>query len=130
MLENARRLVAIVDDDMSVRTAIASLLKANGIEVEGFSSARAFLSSAQMRETGCVTLDLRMPGMDGLELQRHLAGTDPQIQIVFVTAYRTAEIHEEAMRAGAIAVVSKPFSEEELVSAIRLAFETGTKRSN
>jgi len=91
MLERERHLVSIVDDDPSVREATTSLLRANGFVAQSFSSASEFLNSQDLEETECIVLDLRMPGMDGLELQRHLAAEHRPIPIVIVTAHGTTD---------------------------------------
>jgi len=120
-------LISIVEDDSSVREAAVSLLRSNGFVAESFSSAAEFLSSAGAREPGCLILDLRLPGMNGLELQHRLAVEGRHIPIVFITAHRNPEAQAQAMRAGAIAFLSKPFSEEALLGSIRLALENPTE---
>jgi len=126
MRKKPEHLVSIVDNDPSICEATISLLKANGFRTRSFCSAAEFLDSPQLDETNCLILDLRLAGMSGLELQRHLAEKNRRIPIIFITAHGTPEIREEAMRAGAIAFLSKPFSEEALLDSIRLAFETPT----
>ncbi len=123
MQEPAKHLVAVVDDDPSICEATISLLEANGFRTQSFRSAMEFLDSRQLDETGCLILDLQLTGMSGLELQRHLAGKNRRIPIVFITAHGTPEDREEVMRAGAVAFLSKPFSEEALLNSIRLALE-------
>jgi FixJ family two-component response regulator len=124
MKEMAGHMVAIVDDDESVREATTSLLKSNGIGAETFSSAEEFLNSRPPAETKCLLLDIGMPGMSGLELQRHLAGEGRRIPVIFITARDDQEIRMEAMRAGAVDFLSKPFSEEALLNAIHNALKT------
>jgi FixJ family two-component response regulator len=126
MREKPEHLVAIVDDDPSICEATISLLKANGFGTRSFCSALEFLNSPQLDETGCLILDLRLSGMNGLELQRHLAEKNCRIPIIFITAHGTPEAREQAMGAGAIAFLSKPFSEEALLNSIHLAFENPT----
>jgi FixJ family two-component response regulator len=123
MLENAGNVVAIVDDDPSVREATANLLKANGFKAEGFASASEFLNSSQLDAIGCLILDLRLPVMSGLELQRHLAAEQTTISVVFITAHGNPEIQKEAIKAGAVDFLAKPFSEEALLRATRNALE-------
>jgi FixJ family two-component response regulator len=120
----ASHLIAIVDDDESVREATTSLLRSNKFEVATFSSAEGFLSSPSPGKTGCLLLDIGMPGMSGLELQRHLAGEDRRIPIVFITAHDNQETRTEAVRAGAVGFLTKPFSEEALLKAILNALNT------
>jgi FixJ family two-component response regulator len=123
MLEEPEHLVSIVDDNPSICEATISLLAANGFKTKSFCSAAEFLKSPQLDETHCLILDLRLSGMSGLELQRHLAEAGRRIPIIFITAHGTPEFREEAMRAGAVAFLSKPFSEEALLTSIRLAFQ-------
>ena len=123
MRNQPEHLVSIVDDDPSICEATISLLKANGFKTRSFCSALEFLNCPQLEETSCLILDVRLSGMSGLELQRHLAQESRRIPIIFVTAHGTPESREEAMRAGAIAFLSKPFSEEALLNSIRLALE-------
>ena len=113
-------LIAIVDDDVSVCEALESLLKSIGFQTASFTSARSFLDSAQFPNVSCVVLDVSMPNMDGLELQRHLAGTNP-IPIIFITAHGDQKTRERALRAGAISFLSKPFSDEALIESLHSA---------
>jgi FixJ family two-component response regulator len=123
MREKPEHLVSIVDDDPSICEATLSLLKANGFKTRSFCSALEFLNCPQLDEIGCLILDLRLSGMSGLELQRQLAEAGHRIPIIFITAHGTTEAREEAMRAGAVAFLSKPFSEEALLNSIHLALE-------
>jgi FixJ family two-component response regulator len=123
MREEPEHLVSIVDDDPSICEATISLLKANGFRTRRFCSAAEFLNCPQLEETSCLILDLRLSGMSGLELQRRLAQENRRIPIIFITAHRTPETRQEAMQAGAIAFLSKPFSEEALLNSIHLALE-------
>jgi FixJ family two-component response regulator len=122
MVEQVRQLISIVDDDECVCEAVTSLLKANGLTCKCFSSATEFLNSPNLEQTGCLILDLCLSDMSGLELQRHLAG---RIQVIFVTSHGTPENREEAMRAGAVAFLSKPFSEDALLNSIHRALGNG-----
>jgi FixJ family two-component response regulator len=124
MKEKAGHLIAIVDDDESVREATTSLLKSNGFRAETFSSAEEFLKSPLVEKTRCLLLDIGMPGMSGLELQRHLAGEGRRIPIIFITAHDNPAVRQEAMRAGAVDFLPKPFGEEALLNAIRSALQT------
>jgi FixJ family two-component response regulator len=123
MREKPEHLVSIVDDDPSICEATISLLKANGFRTRSFCSALELLNCPQLDEIGCLILDLRLSGMSGLELQRQLAEAGHRIPIIFITAHGTTEAREEAMRAGAVAFLSKPFSEEALLNSIHLALE-------
>ena len=111
-------LIAIVDDDDALRTSLDDLLRSLGFRTQDFSSAEAFLSANQARDTACLILDVRMPGMNGLELQRQLAAANWQIPIIFMTAHADAEARARALEAGAVAFLYKPFHEEGLLTAI------------
>jgi FixJ family two-component response regulator len=115
-------LIAIVDDDTSVCEALESLLQSIGFRTASFTSARSFLDSPQFPNVSCVVLDVSMPNMDGLELQRHLASTNP-IPIIFITAHRDEKTRERALRAGAISFLSKPFSDEALITSLHTALD-------
>jgi FixJ family two-component response regulator len=122
MVEREReKVVAIVDDDGSMRTALLGLLKSAGIPARAFSSADEFLRSRAEPETSCLVVDLRMPGMSGLELQAHLGARSAGIPVLFITAHGDAEARARAMRAGAIRFLQKPFDDEELLEGIRAA---------
>ena len=118
--KNDQALIAIVDDDQSFREALESLLKLIGFRTAIFASARNFLDSPQLPSVSCAILDVSMPEMDGLELQRHLAATNP-IPIIFITDLRDAKTREQALREGAISFLNKPFSEETLINALNSA---------
>jgi FixJ family two-component response regulator len=117
----AKCLISIVDDDQSVRESLASLLRSVGFEVCSFASAQDFLASGRPPASGCLLLDVRMPGMSGLELQQHLAATDVRVPIVFLTAHGDEEARARALRAGAVDFLTKPFSENALLDAVRAA---------
>jgi FixJ family two-component response regulator len=112
-------LIAIVDDDASVCEALESLLKSVGFRIASFNSARSFLDSPQFSGVSCVILDVSMPEMNGLELQRHLLASHP-IPIIFITA-RDGKAREQALRAGAIGFLTKPFSDEALIDSLHTA---------
>ena len=119
MIETA--LISIVDDDESIREAIQSLLRSVGFRAKTFASAEQFLQSDQIENTACLILDVRMPGMSGLELQRRLMATQCRIPIVFVTAHGDEEARSRALQEGAVEFLLKPFSEEALLNAIQAA---------
>jgi len=114
-------LISIVDDDRSIGEATTSLLRSCGFRAEVFSSAEAFLDSPLLDQTKCLILDVQMPGMGGLELQRRLFADSRRIPIIFITAHEDRFVRNEAMRVGAVAFLAKPFSEEALLGAIRSA---------
>ena len=118
------KLVAIVDDDESVRSALQGLMKAVGLPARSFASAEEFLESGQHQETGCLIADIRMPGMSGLELQAKLNADDCRIPIIFITAHGDEKMRMYALRAGAAEFVAKPFDEEALVASVRAALES------
>ena len=114
--EGAR--ISIVDDDESMRDAINTLGESMGLSVEEFSSAEDFLNSGQSQVCDCLILDVRMPGLSGLELQRRLAADNCPVPIVFITAHYSEEERTRAIAAGAVDFLSKPFTEQELLKAI------------
>jgi FixJ family two-component response regulator len=116
---NSQFLVAIVDDDQSVCEALESLLRSIGFRTASFTSARSFLDSAEFPGVSCAILDVSMPEMNGLELQRHLAASRP-IPVIFITA-RNGQAREQALRGGAIGFLTKPFSDEALINALHSA---------
>jgi FixJ family two-component response regulator len=118
-------LVSIVDDDESVRESLRGLIRSIGLRVETFASAEAFSGSEQVGKTDCLILDVRMPGMSGLELQRELAAGERDIPIIFITAHGSDEsVRARALRDGAVAYLSKPFSEDALLAAVGAALNT------
>jgi FixJ family two-component response regulator len=114
-------MVSIVDDDESMRSAIKTLIESIGLSVEDFPSAEDFLNSGRSNVSACLILDLRMPGMGGLELQRRLAAAGCPLPIIFITAHYSEADRASAMEAGAVGFLSKPFSENELFRAISLS---------
>ena len=122
--EGTPRLVAIVDDDDSVRSALQGLLKAVGLPAQAFASAEEFLNSGQQHQTGCLIADLRMPGMSGLELQAKLNSERCRIPTIFITAHGDAQMRMQALRAGAVEFLGKPFDDEALLESVRAALES------
>lgn len=116
--------ISIVDDDESVRDALASLLKSVGYRTEVFASAEDFLHSRPHEETKCVILDIRMPGISGLELQRQLVAAGSRVRIIFVTAHADEEARAQAVSAGAVACLRKPFNEDVLLRAVESALQS------
>jgi FixJ family two-component response regulator len=112
-------VVSIVDDDVSVRRSTRRLLRSSGLRAEAFSSAEEFLDSEWAGQTACLILDLRMPGMNGLELQRRLAQNRNPVPVIFLSAHASEEDERSALRAGAVQFLRKPISKEALLSAIR-----------
>jgi FixJ family two-component response regulator len=112
-------LVAVVDDDESIRRSVKNLLGSVGIGVEMFRSAEAFLASPCLPSAGCLVLDLRLEGMTGLELMARLTASGRQISVVFVTAHGDETVRQQALKAGAVAFLLKPFRADALVDAVR-----------
>jgi FixJ family two-component response regulator len=116
-------LVFIVDDDEPVRRSLARLIRSAGLKVETFESAQQFLASSHADVPSCLVLDVKLPGLSGLELQRRLAEINIEIPIVFITGHGDVPTSVRAMKAGAIEFLIKPFPEEELLDAIQQAIE-------
>jgi FixJ family two-component response regulator len=122
-LEKAK-MVAIVDDDDSIRGALQGLLKAVGLAAQAFASAEEFLKSGQQRQAGCLIADIRMSGMSGLELQAQLNAEKCRIPIIFITAHGDEKMRMQALRAGAVEFMAKPFNDEALLDSVRAALES------
>ena len=118
------KLVAIVDDDAAVRVALEGLLRSAGLSARAFDSAETFMESGQQFQAGCLIADIRMPGMSGLELQAKLNADHCRIPIVFITAHGDAQMRMQALRAGAVEFLSKPFNDEALLETVRAALES------
>lgn len=122
---DARTLVSVVDDDESVREALPDLLREFGFTVEAFSSAEEFLASDALDRTGCLVLDIRMPGMSGLDLQRELTRRRAGIPIIFITAHGDETLRPRLIAAGAVDCLLKPFSETALLDAVNSVLKRG-----
>jgi len=122
--ENKTRIVSIVDDDESIREALQGLMKMAGIPALVFASAEEFLDSGQQSRTGCLIADIRMPGMSGLQLQSKLNSDHHRIPIIFITAHGDENVRIEAVRAGAVEFMTKPFDKEMLLDSVRAAFNS------
>jgi FixJ family two-component response regulator len=120
-LKARRNLISLVDDDESIRRTTTLLIQSFGFQAAAFESAEDFLKSGQLHETSCLIVDVQMPGMNGLQLQRHLAASGYKLPIIFMTAYDNKESRQQAMQAGAVAFLSKPFNDELLLETIRAA---------
>src|SRR5271168_952461 len=117
------KMVAIVDDDDLMRSALQGLLKAVGLPAQAFASAEEFLKSGQQNEVGCLVADIRMPGMSGLELQAKLNADQCRIPTIFITAHGDEKMRMQALRAGAVEFMAKPFDDEALLESVRAALE-------
>jgi FixJ family two-component response regulator len=117
-------MVAIVDDDDLMRSAVEGLLKSAGLPSQAFASAEEFLNSGQQRKVGCLVADIRMPGMTGLELQAELNAERCRIPTIFITAHGDEKMRMQALRAGAVEFLAKPFDDEALLESVRAALES------
>ena len=116
--ESKPDLVVIVDDDRSIQIALKDLLESVGLLPECFGSAEEFLESDQLNQTACLVADIRMPGMSGFELQAKLKAEGSRIPIIFITAHADAKMKSQAMKAGALEFLSKPFDDEILLEKV------------
>lgn len=115
-------LISVVDDDESVRESVDGLMRSVGFTVKTFSSAEEFLNRGGQRETDVLILDVRMPGMDGMELHRRLVDNKSDIPIIFITAHGSgSEMRSQALRNGAVAFLDKPLDEDALLNAVHSA---------
>jgi FixJ family two-component response regulator len=121
------KLIAIVDDDDLMRNALQGLLKSVGLRARAFASAEEFLQSGQQHETACLIADIRMPGISGLDLQAKLNAERCRIPTIFITAHGDAKMRMQAMRAGAVEFLAKPFDDEVLLQNVRAAMLNGAR---
>src|SRR6266576_2382840 len=117
-------MISIIDDDDSVRESLRRLMRSVGFAVNVFASAEEFLDSDRLRYTDCLILDVRLPGMDGLELQCHLATSHSEIPIIFITSYEDDEVRARALNAGAVDYFLKPFDDQDLLDTIDVALKS------
>src|SRR5208337_865422 len=123
--------VAVIDDDKSVRSSLARLIKAAGIEVVSFSSAHEFLGDPCLDQIDCAVTDVRMPGVDGFELQKMLAQTQPHLSLVFITGQGDVPMGVRAMKGGAVDFLQKPVARKALLEAVgRAAERTRNQKSS
>ena len=123
-------LISIVDDDESIRKGLGRLFRSVGFDVDGFASAEEFLNSGDLQRSSCLILDLRMPGMGGLELQSRLVAGNCRIPVIFLTAHSDEQARAQALKAGAIGFVSKPFNEESLIRDVNKAVDQHRSNSH
>jgi FixJ family two-component response regulator len=116
-------IIAIVDDDQSAREGLRSLIRSAGLRVETFASAEAFLARSWTEAPNCLVLDLQLPGLNGLDLQKRMAEVKMEVPIIFITGYGNIPSSVQAMKAGALEFLTKPFDHHELVKAIQEAIE-------
>jgi FixJ family two-component response regulator len=122
-MSKERPTIFVVDDDASVREALRNLLRSVGLEVQTFSSAQEFLSSQRSKAAGCLVLDVRLPGLSGLDLQQELAQANVQMPIVFITGHGDIQMSVRAMKAGAVEFLTKPFRDQDLLDAVQQAID-------
>jgi FixJ family two-component response regulator len=120
-VKQADSVVFVVDDDASVREAIGSLIRSVGLRVETFETAQELLQNKRLNVPGCVVLDVRLPGLSGLELQRELTARDITLPIIFITGHGDVPMSVRAMKAGALDFLTKPFSDQDLLDVIQQA---------
>ena len=126
-MSNTEKIVYIVDDDDAVRDSLLELLDSVGIQGVGYSSAREFLDNYKFNFGGCLVLDIRMPGMSGLELQKQLAESGESLPIIFITGHGDVPMAVEAMKRGAAEFIQKPFRDQDLLDAIQAALESSVR---
>jgi FixJ family two-component response regulator len=120
---NDKAVVFVIDDDESIREALESLIRSVGLGVETFASAQEFLQSKRPDVPACLILDVRMPGLSGLDLQRDLSDANIHIPIIFITGHGDIPMSVRAMKAGAVEFLTKPFRDQDLLDAIQQALE-------
>jgi FixJ family two-component response regulator len=121
--QKTKKMIAIVDDDDSIRNALQGLLESAELPAQAFASAEEFLRSGQRQQIACLITDIRMPGMSGLELQAKLNSERCKIPIIFITAHGDEKLRMQALRAGAVEFMAKPFDDEALLESVRVALE-------
>ena len=124
------RTIGVVDDDESVRMAVSSLLRSLGFKIELFASAEDILGSARLDDIACLIVDVRLPGMSGLDLQRQLLAGKRKFPVIFISADDDPVARRQALTAGALAFLRKPFSEKAFIDAVRSGLSKGGHRSN
>src|ERR1700686_5650178 len=125
-----KTLVAVGDDDDLIRSALQGMLKSVGVPSQVFASAEEFLKSGQQQQTACLIADIRMPGMSGLELQAELNSAHCRIPTIFITAHGGTKMRMQALRAGAVEFMAKPFDDEALLGSVRAALEGRTQEAS
>jgi FixJ family two-component response regulator len=130
IVDEAKPIVAVVDDDPRVRESLESLIESAGLSARVFAHAEDFLRGGHLAAAGCLITDVRMPGMDGVALQRHVRSLRPELPVIFITAHHDDEIERRALAEGAAYFLRKPFDAGELLQATRKALsKTPTKHS-
>jgi FixJ family two-component response regulator len=127
-MTEAETIVYVIDDDAAIREALGSLIRSAGLSVEIFASAQEFLSSDRLERCGCLVLDVRMPGLSGLELQNELTEANIHLPIIFITGHGDIPMTVRAMKAGAVEFLTKPFRDQDLLDAISQAIDLDRHR--
>lgn len=127
-MSDEQPLVYVIDDDASVRAGLDRLLRSVGLTVMSFASTREFMQAARPDLPACLVLDIRMPGQGGLEFQREFAAAGDPLPIIFITGHGDVPMAVQAMKAGAVEFLSKPFREQDLLDAINLAIDKDRSR--
>ena len=122
-MSEAGATIFVIDDDASMREALKNLLRSVGLEVEAFGTAQEFLSSRRSEALGCLILDVRLPGLGGLDLQRQLAEANVQLPIIFITGHGDIQMSVRAIKAGAVEFLTKPFRDQDLLDAVQQAVD-------
>jgi FixJ family two-component response regulator len=123
----ADAMVFVVDDDTSLRESLKNLIRSVGLRVEAFASAQEFLRSKRPNVPSCLVLDVRLPGLSGLDLQKRMAEADVEIPIIFITGHGDIPMTVQAMKAGAVEFLTKPFRDQDLLDSIQQALERDRK---
>ena len=123
-----RAVVFVIDDDPSMRLALEDLVRSVGLEVRAFAAPQEFLQSKPLDATGCLVLDVRLPGMSGLTLQKELAKEGLALPVIFITGHGDIPMSVRAMKAGAVEFLTKPFHDQDLLDAVHAAIERDRKR--
>jgi FixJ family two-component response regulator len=127
-MTDAETIIYVIDDDAAIREALGSLIRSAGLIVETFASAQEFLSRSRPERCGCLVLDVRMPGLSGLELQSELTGANIHLPIIFITGHGDIPMTVRAMKAGAVEFLTKPFHDQDLLDAISQAIDLDRHR--
>src|SRR5436190_19853028 len=129
-MSSDKSIVYVVDDDISIRDALQNLLRSVGLTVKIFSTPQEFLASQRPETAGCLVLDIRLPGLSGIDLHRRLIESNIQIPVIFITAHGDIPMSVQAMKAGAVEFLTKPFRDQDLMDAVQVAIERDRKRRN
>ena len=127
-MSSDKSIVYVVDDDISIRDALQNLLRSVGLTVKTFGTPQEFLASQRPETAGCLVLDIRLPGLSGMDLHRRLIESDTPIPVIFITAHGDIPMSVQAMKAGALEFLTKPFRDQDLLHAVQEAIERDAKR--